>query len=873
MAKQELIINIIGDNKDLLKALKVSQKELSKFSKRAGKLSKTFKNLSKDISSFGNKTGLLFAGLAASVGVFLKTAGNFEQWRIAFEVMLGSAEKAKILLKEIEVFAKRTPFQLTEVVQASKQLLAVGFKETEIIDTLNDIGNAASALNVPVSRLILNLGQVRTQGKLTGRELRDFLIAGVPLARELAKSLGVTKAQLSKMVSAGVIGFPEVRQAFKNMSSEGGIFFNLMDRQSQTFLGIISNIKDSLTILAKTLGDALLPQAKKFAKTIQDILKRIQNMDKVKLAKFAKQFVKVTLAIGALTIALKLTAIALKLASVGMTIYANITKIATVATFLFSTAINVMKFAFNPLGLAIIAVVAILVLLQSKFDIFGKTINFLKRQWVEFKTDLLGGLIDIKDKSTETARDYEFEWSEAFKNTKSSWIANQNGMFEATNNGFGVLKEQTKKTFGVLSASFVESSKEVKIASEEAREATIKAAQEARDATIKAAQEAKDAIMKSAQEAKKAADEAAEKTKQTLSSAFDFGFNLIQDFKGTITNLFTKFFSGEDFKKKITDAFGGGLAGALGGGAIGGIIAFGLNKVMSAIFGGKGKSFQDLVQEAFQKITRNVNRILEGIGKEETRIDTQLKILERLSSQLGLGAELRGGNLENFAEVLDVEVGTTIKEAIIQLGDRLLGAGTSETNALKDEIRKAQDRISQIPIDIDNLTDGPRKALFKLGELTAEQAALQRFIAESQLKLATSSQFTLEEILENISNVERIAQLIGTTVDPGKLTATVPGFASGASKIKDDTLGIFSKNEIVIPASFSQGIRRGDFALVGKGGMSSGTESNFSTVNNNNITIMANDKDPELVWQELKPFLDGQAIKSDLGDFSGVFQG
>jgi tape measure domain-containing protein len=111
----------------------------------------------------------------------------------------------------------------------------------------------SAGLGVPMERLILNFGQVRVQGQLTGRELRDFAIAGVPLIDELAKNLGVTKERIADMVSEGKIGFPEVSTAFETMTSNGGKFEDLMDKQSKTFSGIVSNMSDEIGRLARDI--------------------------------------------------------------------------------------------------------------------------------------------------------------------------------------------------------------------------------------------------------------------------------------------------------------------------------------------------------------------------------------------------------------------------------------------------------------------------------------------------------------------------------------------------------------------------------------------------------------------------------------------
>ena len=126
-------------------------------------------------------------GVALIAKESIKQADLFEQSQIAFSTMLGSAEKANQLLADLADFAKNTPFGLQDIEQNAKQLLAMGSSSEEVLKELKMLGDVSAGLSVPLWRLSLNFGQVRTQGKLTGRELRDFNVAGVPLIDTLVE--------------------------------------------------------------------------------------------------------------------------------------------------------------------------------------------------------------------------------------------------------------------------------------------------------------------------------------------------------------------------------------------------------------------------------------------------------------------------------------------------------------------------------------------------------------------------------------------------------------------------------------------------------------------------------------------------------------
>ncbi len=232
------------------------------------------------------------AAAATAVGGFIymaiKAAGELEQMNVAFTTMLGSAEKADVFLKDLINFAKSTPFELKGLQQAAKQLLAYGFAQEEVIPNLKALGNIASGVGMDkLPNLILAFGQVRAATRLTGMELRQFTEAGVPLLAQLSEQLKKTPAEIQEMVGAGAIGFPEVEKALKSLSGEGGRFYNLMENQSKTLMGMISNLKDAWNIFLTQEGKIFIDWAKQMVAILTDI---VQN----KLPAWAERVVQLT---------------------------------------------------------------------------------------------------------------------------------------------------------------------------------------------------------------------------------------------------------------------------------------------------------------------------------------------------------------------------------------------------------------------------------------------------------------------------------------------------------------------------------------------------------------------------------------------------
>lgn len=184
----------------------------------------------------------------------IKVRGEFQQLEVAFNTMLGSAEKAGALMQQLTRTAAITPFGLQDVANGAKGLLAYGVASEEVNDTLVRLGDIASGLSIPLNDLVYLYGTTMTQGKMFTQDLRQFQGRGIPLADELAKQFGVTKDKVGELVTAGRVGFEDMKKAIISMTSEGGKFGGLMEAQSKTITGQISNIEDAIDMMFNEIG-------------------------------------------------------------------------------------------------------------------------------------------------------------------------------------------------------------------------------------------------------------------------------------------------------------------------------------------------------------------------------------------------------------------------------------------------------------------------------------------------------------------------------------------------------------------------------------------------------------------------------------------
>ena len=171
--------------------------------------------------------------------------GEYQQLEVAFETMLGSKSKADALMGQLIDTAAKTPFEMSEVAEASKMLLAYGMEGSKVNETLIRLGDIAAGLSMPLKDLAFLYGTTMVQGRLYTQDLNQFLGRGIPLADELAKQFGKNKSEVKKLVEEGKIGFPEVQKAIEALTGEGSKFGGLMDKQSKTIKGQLSNIEDA----------------------------------------------------------------------------------------------------------------------------------------------------------------------------------------------------------------------------------------------------------------------------------------------------------------------------------------------------------------------------------------------------------------------------------------------------------------------------------------------------------------------------------------------------------------------------------------------------------------------------------------------------
>lgn len=287
--------------------------------------------------------------------------GEFQQLEIAFKTMLGSAFQADALMSQLVKTAATTPFGLTDIAQSAKQLLAYGVEADKVNETLIRLGDIAAGLSIPINDLAYLYGTTMVQGRLYTADLNQFLGRGIPLIEQLAQQFGVAENQVKKLVEEGKVGFPEVEQAIINLTNQGSMFGGLMEAQSQSITGQISNIEDAIDTMFNEIGkqnEGIINDALGLVSTL------IENWETV-----GKVLLTVIATYGAYKAAVIAVAAAHKLMNIWGTVQAFLSLSTSVRTAKDAMLLFNMAVKANPLGL-VLSVVAAAV---SAFALFKDT--------------------------------------------------------------------------------------------------------------------------------------------------------------------------------------------------------------------------------------------------------------------------------------------------------------------------------------------------------------------------------------------------------------------------------------------------------------------------------------------------------------------
>lgn len=204
------------------------------------------------VAAVGAVTAALGAGVVAGV----KYNASIESYQTSFEVMTGSAEKAAEVIDKLKKVGAETPFELPDLADTTQLLMNYGFSADEAMDSMMMLGDISQGSAEKMSRIATAYGQMSSAGKVSLEDVKQMIEAGFNPLQEISESTGESMASLYDRISKGTISVDEITASMQRATSEGGKYFQSMEKQSQTFSGLISTLKDNAQQL---LGEVVKP--------------------------------------------------------------------------------------------------------------------------------------------------------------------------------------------------------------------------------------------------------------------------------------------------------------------------------------------------------------------------------------------------------------------------------------------------------------------------------------------------------------------------------------------------------------------------------------------------------------------------------------
>lgn len=237
----------------------IDEKGFSSGISKLGSLAKG--GLSVATKSIAGVTAALGAGVAAGI----KYNASIESYQTSFEVMTGSADKAADVIERLKQVGASTPFELPDLADTTQLLMNYGFTADEAMDSMMMLGDISQGSADKMSRIAMAYGQMSSAGKVSLEDVKQMIEAGFNPLQEISESTGESMESLYKRISKGTISVDEITASMERATSEGGKYYQSMAKQSQTFSGMISTLKDNAQQL---IGDVVQPISDSMVSTL-----------------------------------------------------------------------------------------------------------------------------------------------------------------------------------------------------------------------------------------------------------------------------------------------------------------------------------------------------------------------------------------------------------------------------------------------------------------------------------------------------------------------------------------------------------------------------------------------------------------------------
>lgn len=272
MADYTLSAKITGDATGFDRAIKDAERSAGNFQKTIGDMGKKLSSAGKSLQSAGKKITMATTAFAGIAAIGVKYNATMETYATSFEVMTGSAEKAAEVVDELKDIAASTPFEMPELAETTQLLMNYGFTADDALDKMTMLGDISQGSADKMNRIATAYGQMSSAGKVSLEDVKQMIEAGFNPLQEISESTGESMESLYDRISAGTISVDEITASMQRSTSEGGRYFQSMEKQSLTFSGQMSTLKDNVQGLLGNVTSGI------FEKLAQDVLPKINEV-------------------------------------------------------------------------------------------------------------------------------------------------------------------------------------------------------------------------------------------------------------------------------------------------------------------------------------------------------------------------------------------------------------------------------------------------------------------------------------------------------------------------------------------------------------------------------------------------------------------
>lgn len=263
----------------LLVSIGLEAASLRKMNQQLGEVQRNFKrsfgNIQNAVKKFGSTmTSMVTAPLAGLAMGAVKASADLEKLEVSFISLTGGAEQAAAMMQNLNAFTARTPFQIENVANAARQLIASGTEVSQVNDQLQFLGDIAATSGVSIEEIAAIFAKVNAKGKVELENLNQLAERGIPIFKALSDATGLPADKLG----AGAVSVQQFNETLQQFATDGGFAAGAMDRLSQTVSGKLSTALDNVKLAGAEMVESLMPHIEAFLDMITGLAQTITNL-------------------------------------------------------------------------------------------------------------------------------------------------------------------------------------------------------------------------------------------------------------------------------------------------------------------------------------------------------------------------------------------------------------------------------------------------------------------------------------------------------------------------------------------------------------------------------------------------------------------